>query len=126
MASVHDERQSDQTTADQPEAKPALAADYPPSIDVEASERAAVAYFATFYGIAPKETEPEGPSEADDRWAATAFNAERPDGNGYCPDSDRDSHTLLTQSAWDAGFEAVSPADYRALGQDSPEPGQAD
>jgi hypothetical protein len=109
------DRLTDQTTADQ----------HSP-IDVEASERAAVAYFATFYGIAPKETEPEGPSEADDRWAATAFNAERPDGNGYCPDSDRDPHTLLTQSAFDAGFEAIDPTTYRALGADGPEPGRAD
>jgi hypothetical protein len=106
---------SDQTPADQ----------HSP-IDVEASERAAVAYFAQWYGVAPVEAEDTGPSLVDDHWAAQAFNAERPDGNGYCPDSDRDSHTLLTQSAWDAGFEAVSPADYRALGQDSPEPGRAD
>jgi hypothetical protein len=126
MASVHDERQSDQTTADQPEAMPTLAADHPPSIDVEASERAAVAYFAQWYGIAPAETEPEGPSEADDRWAAAAFNAERPDGNGYCPTDDRDAHNLMTQSVWDAGFEAIDPSAYRALGTDGPEPGRAD
>jgi hypothetical protein len=110
------DRLTDQTPADQ----------HSP-IDVEASEHAAVAYFATFYGVAPVETEDTGPSLADDLWQAAAFNRERPDGNGYCPADDHDPHTLLTQSAFDAGFEAVSPADYRALGRDTtPEPGRAD
>jgi hypothetical protein len=95
-------------------------------IDVEASERAAREYYARWFGVAPVEMEDTGPSLADDRWAAQAFNRERSNGNGYSPIDDRDSHTLLTQSAFDAGFEAVSPADYRALGQDSPEPGRAD
>jgi hypothetical protein len=99
----------------------------PGHIDVEASEQAAVAYFARWYGVAPAETEPSGPSEADDRWAAQAFNASRPDGNGYCPTNDRDAHSILTQSAFDAGFEALDPSAYRALGRDStPEPGRAD
>jgi hypothetical protein len=120
------DRLTDQATTDQPEARPSLTADHPATIDVEASERAAVAYFAQWYGVAPMEMEDTGPSLADDRWATQTFNAERPDGNGYCPDSDRDCHTLLTQSAFDAGFEAVSPADYRALGADGPEPGRAD
>jgi hypothetical protein len=116
MASVHDERQSDQAPADQ----------HSP-IDVEASERAAVAYFATFYGVAPVEVPTIGPSLKDDLWQATAFNAERPDGNGYCPSDDRDAHSILTQSAFDAGFEALDPSAYRALGRDStPEPGRAD
>jgi hypothetical protein len=109
------DRLTDQTPADQ----------HSP-IDVEASERAAVAYFATFYGVAPRETEPEGPSLADDLWATQAFNRERSNGNGYSPADDRDAHNLMTQSAWDAGFEALDPTTYRALGADGPEPGRAD
>jgi hypothetical protein len=107
---------NDQTTADQ----------HSP-IDVEASEKAAVAYFAQWYGVAPVEMEDTGPSLADDLWAAQAFNASRPDGNGYDPADDRDDLSIMTQSAFDAGFEAIDPVAYRALGRDStPEPGRAD
>jgi hypothetical protein len=112
MASVSDHQAADPET--------------PGHIDVEASERAAREYYARWFGVAPVEAEDTGPSLADDLWAAQAFNGKRPDGNGYCPDSDRDAHNLMTQSAWDAGFEALDPSAYRALGADGPEPGRAD
>jgi hypothetical protein len=117
---------NDQTTADQPEAEPTLAADHPPTIDIEAAEQAAIDYYDQWYGVAPIEVPTIGPSLKDDLWQATAFNAERPDGNGYSPADDRDTHSILTQSAWDAGFEALDPTTYRALGADGPEPGRAD